>query len=167
MIVFNAWYYSFSPSVAGIISDHNSLRTIAKSALYPLIGILRVGALAFDLFPTNLEAGAVVSGLVVSCLIGAVYLASPLAGLFVYSSRARRIRESIQTPAIVILFGAVVSVGFAILVRAPVVVMMVSTSTLVLAALATSSLLASRMILHIVRGFQHKQWCAPPDRLSD
>ena len=167
MIVFNAWYYSFSPSVAGIISDHNSLRTIAKSALYPLIGILRVGALAFDLFPTNLEAGAVVSGLVVSCLIGVVYLASPLAGLFVYSSGARRIRERIQTPAIVILFGAVVSVGFVILVRAPVVVMMVSTSTLVLAALATSSLLASRMILHIVRGFQHKQWCAPPDRLSD
>jgi len=157
MIAFNAWYYSFSPGVAGFISDHPSLRTIVKFALYPLIGILRVGAAAFDLFPTNLEVGAVVSGLIVSALIGVVYLAFPLAGLLAYSSRARQIRKSIQAPAIVILFGALVSVGFAMLVDAPAIVMVVSTSTLVLAALAASSLLASSMILHIVRRLQHKR----------
>jgi streptogramin lyase len=166
MIAFNAWYYSFSPSVAGFISDHPSLRTIVKFVLYPLIGILRVGAAVFDLFPTNLEAAAVVSGLIVSFLIGVVYLAFPLAGLVAYSSRARRIRKSLQAPAIVILFGALVTVGFAMLVGAPAIVMVISTSTLVLAALAASSLLASRMILHIVRELQHKRSPAPPPHLT-
>ena len=167
MIAFNAWYYSFSPSVAGFISDHPSLRTIVKFVLYPLIGILRVGAAAFDLFPTNLEAAAVVSGLIVSSLIGVVYLAFPLAGLFAYSSRARRTRKSIQAPAIVILFAALVTVGFAMLVEAPAIVMVISTSTLVLAAIAASSLLTSSMILHIIRELQHKRSPAPPPHLTD
>jgi len=161
MTAFNAWYYSFSPSVAGFISDHSSLRPIVKFALYPLIGILRVGAAAFDLFPANPEAGAVVSGLIVSSLIGVVYLAFPLAGLLAYSSRARHLRKSTQTSAIVILFGALVSTGFAMLVDAPAIVMVISTPTLVLAALVASSLLTSRIILHIVRRLQYRRSPAP------
>ena len=153
MIAFNAWYYSFSPSVADFISEHPPVRTAVKFALYPLIGILGIGAAAFRLFPTNLEAGAVVSGLIVSSLIGVVYLTFPLAGLFAYSSKARQTARRLQAPAMMVLLGGLVSVTFAILVDAPAIVMIISTSTIVLASLAASSLAASRLILHIARRF--------------
>jgi hypothetical protein len=63
MLAFNAWYYSFSPAVAQFIRESQILRAATKFTLYPLIGILRIGAEAFHLFPTNPEVGAVVSGL--------------------------------------------------------------------------------------------------------
>lgn len=166
MIAFNAWYYSFSPSVAHLISEHPPLRTMAKFSLYPLIGILRIGAAAFGLFPTNLEAGAILSGLVVSSLIGVVYFAFPLAGLLAYSSKARQTRRKLQAPAIAVLLGALVSVTLARLVDTPAIVMMISTSTFVLAGVAASSLLASHMVLHIAQKLHHRPSSEPPHPLA-
>jgi len=151
MIVFNAWYYSFSPSVAEFIRGHPTVSTAMKSALYPLIGILRIGAAAFSAFSMNLEAGAVVSGLVVSSLIGLVYLAIPLTVLLSYSSRARRIAKRLEMTALTVLLGALAAVPFMAPVDAPAAAMMVSTSTIVLSSLAVSGLLASRAILRVVR----------------
>jgi len=151
MIVFNAWYYSFSPSVAEFIRGHPTVSTAMKSALYPLIGILRIGAAAFSAFSMNLEAGAVVSGLVVSSLIGLVYLAIPLTVLLSYSSRARRIAKRLEMTALTVLLGALAAAPFMAPVDAPAAAMMVSTSTIVLSSLAVSGLLASRAILRVVR----------------
>lgn len=71
MQVFNAWYYSFSPTVASIEKQNPLLQTIIKNSLYPLIGILQISQV-----PTFLggETGIVLTGFIASTLIGAVYM---------------------------------------------------------------------------------------------
>jgi hypothetical protein len=73
MKVFNQFYYSFSPSVASVITDNSVLRDIMKIVLYPLIGILHVTSLVFSVFSFLPELGIVISGVVASSLIGLVY----------------------------------------------------------------------------------------------
>jgi len=150
MVAFNAFYYSFSPTVAQFIREHQIVRTVMKFALYPLMGVLRIGAAVFDLFPMNHEAGAVASGLLVSSLIGLVYLTGPLAVVLAYSSRARRVVRRSQVPTVAILFSAIAAVAFITVLGAPAVVMMAATSTIVLAGLAASALFASQTVVAIV-----------------
>jgi hypothetical protein len=151
MVAFNAWYYSFSPTVAQFIGEHSTVRTAAKFMLYPLMGILTIGAAAFHLYPTNLEVGALTSGLVVSALIGAVYLAPPLAVAFAYSSRLRRTARKLQLPSALVLFGAVAALALLIMTGGSGVLTMVATSTIVLATLTLSALCASDAILHVAK----------------
>jgi len=78
MIAFNAWYYSFSPSIADQISTNAAERTIMKGVLYPLIGILKFSSFTFSAASALPELAALFSGLVASSLIGAFYLGIPL-----------------------------------------------------------------------------------------
>ena len=71
--VFNAWYYSFSPTVASAIAANDALRGLMKILLYPLIGILHIAASMNSLFSFNHELAVITSGLVASSLIGIVY----------------------------------------------------------------------------------------------
>jgi streptogramin lyase len=151
MIVFNAWYYSFSPTVAQFIRENSAARTTTRFALYPLMAILRLGAASFYLFPTNLEAGAVLAGLLVSSLIGVVYVTIPLTVLLACSRRSYRIARRLQVPAALVLFGALAGVAFMTAFGAPSIPTMIGTSAIVLASLSTSALLASRALLRIVR----------------
>jgi len=151
MIAFNAWYYSFSPTVAQFIREHSTVGTAVKVMLYPLIGILRIGAEAFHLFPTNPEASAVVSGLLVSSLIGITYATPPTAAVLAYSSRARRIAKRLQMPVLVVLLGALAAVTFMTAVGAAAIPMAITTVAIVLASLIATTLLASRAILRIVK----------------
>ena len=40
MILFNSWYYSFSPQVATFISTHPTERAMLRNGLYPLVAVL-------------------------------------------------------------------------------------------------------------------------------
>ena len=151
MIVFNAWYYSFSPTVAQFIRENSAARTTTRFALYPLMAILRLGAASFYLFPTNLEAGAVLAGLLASSLIGVVYVTIPLTVLLACSRRSYRIARRLQVPAALVLFGTLAAVAFMTAFGAPPIPTMIGTSAIVLASLSTSALLASRALLRIVR----------------
>jgi len=155
MVVFNAWYYYFSPGVARFIGEHSAVRTVAKFALYPLIRILTIGAAVFSLFPTSPEAAAVTSGLIISSLIGAVYAAPLLAAFLAYSSRARRIAKKLQLPAIALLSGTLVALDFTTVLGGPRILLMMLTSGVVLASLATSGLFVSRGLLHVTQRLQH------------
>jgi PKD repeat protein len=75
MSVFNAWYYSFSPEVASVISTNIALRNIMKILLYPLIGILHVISTIYYTFSFHSELAIVLSGIVASSLIGIIYVA--------------------------------------------------------------------------------------------
>jgi hypothetical protein len=151
MLAFNAWYYSFSPAVAQFIRESQILRAATKFTLYPLIGILRIGAEAFHLFPTNPEAGAVVSGLLVSSLIGVAYATPPTTMVLACSSRARRIARRLQMSVLVILVGALAAVTFMAAVGAAAIPMMITTVAIVLASLTATTLLVSRAILRIAK----------------
>jgi hypothetical protein len=78
MQVFNAWYYSFSPSVAQFIASNDPIRAPIRVLLYPLLGILGVTAFTYSLFSGSPEFAIVIAGLVASSLIGLVYLTLPM-----------------------------------------------------------------------------------------
>lgn len=149
MIAFNAWYYSFSPYVAQFIREHSLARATTKLMLFPLMGILRLGADVFYVFPANLEASAVMSGLLVSSLVGIVYLTPPLVVVLASFPRTRRAAKKLQMPSVCILVGALAAVAFTTIVGAPSIFIMISTATIVLSTLAASSLYVSRALLHL------------------
>jgi hypothetical protein len=151
MIVFNAWYYSFSPTFAQFIREQSTVKTVTRFALYPLMGILRIGAAAFYIFPANLEAGAVVSGLLVSSLIGLVYLAPPLAAVLVYSRKARMMARRLQLPTVIVLLSALASVALITVLGCPAILMMIATSTIVLSCLLNSALCTSHVIMRAAK----------------
>ncbi|MGB9022913.1 MAG: CFI-box-CTERM domain-containing protein [Candidatus Bathyarchaeia archaeon] len=148
VVAFNAVYYLFSPTVAQFIREHQTVRTSVKFVLYPVMGILGIGASVFDLFPMNHEAGAIASGLLVSSLIGVVYLAGPLTVVLTYSSRTRRIAKRAQVPIVIVLLSALAAAVFITALGAPAIVTIVATSAIVLSSLAASALFASQAIVN-------------------
>jgi len=66
MSAFDSWYYSFSPSVAELISTHPTTRLVMRVLLYPLVEILHIAAQAYPLFSSSSELAVVMAGLV-SC----------------------------------------------------------------------------------------------------
>jgi len=155
MIAFNAWYYSFSPTIAAIIREHSTVRDAAKLVLYPLIGILRIGGATYHLLPTDQEASTVITGVVVSSLIGSVYLSLPLAVLFRYSARARRLGRKLTVPLSCALLLALITTALTLTVDAPLLPMMTAASAIVLTSLAVSTLIASIAIARLLAVVQH------------
>jgi hypothetical protein len=100
MASFNAWYYSFSPAVADYERQSPALQSVVRVGVYPLIGILDLSALAYDVLSLagmNSEAGIVIAGLTASSLIGLVFF-TPIPALLAIlkdwrlnSSRIRQI----------------------------------------------------------------------------
>jgi len=90
MRVFNAWYYSFSPAVAGFIAQQPILKAAMKIILYPLIGILHLSSSTYGVFSLYPELGVVIAGLVASSLIGIVYFSIPLMALWRITKKYRR-----------------------------------------------------------------------------
>jgi peptide/nickel transport system substrate-binding protein len=90
MELFNAWYYSFSPGVAGFISEHPVAKAITKALLYPLMGILHLSALTNSALSFNSEVGITAAGLVASSLIGAIYFSPPLTATLLISKHLRK-----------------------------------------------------------------------------
>ena len=139
MTVFNAFYYSFSPSVATTISDNEPLRQVMKVALYPLIGILEVSYGAFRLLSFSPELGIIMAGLVASALIGLVYL-SPVV-LLVCLVRKFRPSKKLVIATAMIWAGSTTAIALAEVSTSP-ALMMVSTGAFVLATICIATLAA-------------------------
>jgi len=148
MKAFNAWYYSFSPSVASFIADNPTVRAAMKVLLYPLVGILHLSASAYAVFNFNPEFAVCIAGLVASGLIGVVYF-SPFALLALAVLRkTRRLSLSMRNmvPLVYIWTGSVGFLVLSILTLSPVVVM-ASSAIFVLATIALTSLSMASKIL--------------------
>jgi len=78
MNLFNAFYYSFSPQAASVISENQLLRDTVKASLYSLIGALSASARVQSVLAFNPELATIAAGLVASALIGLVYLFPPM-----------------------------------------------------------------------------------------
>jgi hypothetical protein len=142
MTAFNAWYYSFSPAVAQYELRTPAARSVARAILYPLMGILGLSELTFVAFGSASELGALTAGLLAGALIGLTYLALPV--LCIFWPLRRRISAAAKRRIlkILIFMFAPLLVGFTLsemLVLSA--MMMVSSAGLVLAALASGSLL--------------------------
>ena len=81
MVVFNSWYYSWSPYVAEAEYRYEYLRQVVRCSLYPLLSSLLVSERVFDVFARwNVEAAVVAAGITAGMLISLAYI-SPLAVL--------------------------------------------------------------------------------------
>jgi streptogramin lyase len=78
LVIFNSWYYSFSPQVASYLSSHSQTAEAMKNVLYPLIGFLALSSDLFSVLAVYPESATLFSGLLASCMIGAFYLGIPL-----------------------------------------------------------------------------------------
>jgi peptide/nickel transport system substrate-binding protein len=127
MQAFNAFYYSFSPQIASIISSSNDIRIVTKAALYPLVGILYMASFIFAAMSFNGELAVVVSGAMAAFGLGFVYVGSiaslvaPRLQLARSSSLLRAIRTSCILPLmflILLLVGEAASVSSVLTVAA-------------------------------------------------
>jgi len=153
MEIFNAWYYSFSPSAASFISTSELLRSATRVALYPLIGILHLGVLASDAFSFNSEVSVMVAGMVISAMIGLVYFTPPtLLALYLVGRRRGVSGISRLKPKALLMLLAVsaLSVVIAELTLSP-TLMMIGSGALVLSTMVlvtwTVALKATRRLL--------------------
>jgi len=152
MTAFNAWYYSFSPSVALQVSNSPPERALLRVTLTPLIGILSLSSQVFSTFSSNPELATVMSGLTASALLGFVYLGLPF-GLA--SMKLARLRDE-RMRVLKVLF-ATFSIAFVGLIVgelfASTALLMASTSTAVLSTMFLSAALVSQVLLRVVKRF--------------
>lgn len=143
MEVFNAFYYSFSPSVASTISGNEALRDSMRILLYPLIGILHASATAFAFLGFCPELSVVTAGLIASALIAAVYV-FPWLLLF---NHFMRLRPSVKAIRMVLLI--LINCILTIVVSEVTVsrwLMMASTGALTLVTIALTTTILLRVI---------------------
>jgi hypothetical protein len=151
MVAFNTWYYSFSSGVAQYESIHPVVRSAAKFILYPLIWILKFGSAVFDLASFNQEGAVIVSGLSVSALLGAIYLAGPLAILRLrLPTKRRRAARRLEKALFFVLVGSLFTLILSEALRSEMLMMTVA-SIAVLATVMASALWTSRAITELHR----------------
>ena len=148
MKAFNAWYYSFSPSVASFIANNPTVRGTMKILLYPLVGILHLSATAYAVFSFNPELAVCIAGLLASGLIGIVYFSPFALAVLTTLRRMKRLSFSMRN-VVPLAYIWAASVGFLILsvVTSSPVVMMASSAIFVLTTIGLTSLSTALKIL--------------------
>jgi len=81
MKVFNEFYYSFSPTVASVVSSSQVIAAPTRVMLYPLIGTLQVSSTVFHGLGFAPEIGMILAGVFSSALLGIVYALPPVLGV--------------------------------------------------------------------------------------
>jgi len=147
MKAFNAWYYSFSPSIASIISRSPSLAGVVRILIYPLIGILQVAAHIHTIFGSNSELGVVITGFVASSLIGLVYDTPWIAALLMAVKKKRRFEMKLHylVPFAGAWVASLLVIGVARFFMAE-LLMMLATAAFVLLTLGLSATAAAMLI---------------------
>ena len=94
MRAFNGFYYSFSPSIAGAVAPNPVLSATVRLTMYPLLVALHSAASVFELLhPINLEFATVLSGILASSLIGAIYMPPIVAARMILSKKTKLTRR--------------------------------------------------------------------------
>ena len=148
MKAFNAWYYSFSPTVAGYVASSPALRAVVRAIIHPLIGILQLSTSAYAALSFNRELGIVVAGLVASGLIGLAYHAPWLTVLLGYGKRRRGFVLHIRSlkPFIYAWIGTLAVIGVAEILLAE-TLMIIATAAFVLLTIALTATISATLIV--------------------
>ncbi|MEM0191972.1 MAG: CFI-box-CTERM domain-containing protein [Candidatus Korarchaeum sp.] len=133
LYAFNSFYYLWSPWVAEVIRQNPALASTVRYSLLPLLGALEVGRLSFKHSPLGEELSIVISGVLVSLMLGSIYL-TPV-GLLI---GARRRRSSLRSALLCFISGFSGTIlGSSVLWDE---LVMISTSLLVVSALIIPAL---------------------------
>jgi uncharacterized membrane-anchored protein YitT (DUF2179 family) len=143
MMIFNDWYYSFSPQVSQYEYTHPALQALMRGVLYPIIGTLHVSSAVFSLLSFQPEFAALASGIIAGLGLGLVFFAGPTT---ILTSKIRK-RGNIRYARWLLTAFAVLLATFCLaeLILLPVLMMFVS-SSLVLLALTTGALLPTLLL---------------------
>lgn len=137
MTIFNSWYYLFSPKVASAIEVNGFLRGFMKTLLHPLIRILHFTTTINSMFGFNSELAVVVSGLLASSLIGAIYF-TPVVLILCFILKVKIPVKGLRIQAL-FWFISVGCVTIAEIIQSS-SVMMFSTAILVLSTISLTTL---------------------------
>jgi len=149
MTVFNAWYYSFSPSIAIIIAENPLIKAVLRILLYLLIGILHLSAATYSILSFNPELAVVTAGLVASALIGVVYF-SPFV-LFLLSVCWKQTLIVLDgKPLAVAWTGSLILILIGEILSLP-NLLIVGTSAFVLVTLSLSALALGTRIFRVIK----------------
>jgi hypothetical protein len=153
MLLFNAWYYSFSPPVANQIANHWFERVAMQGILYPMIGILGISYEAYRVTSAYPEASIILAGLLASSMLGAFYLGLPtgLVRARVKRFRANAIGRTLER----VLAGAMLASTSALALgelAGVSSILMISSAAVVLSTMALSSTAVSNRIARMTRG---------------
>jgi len=96
MKIFNAFYYSFSPTVASIIASSPVLAAVVRALVYPLIYILQVSSSVFNALGFAPELGVVALGLFSGALVGIVSFVLPVMGIRCVIRRKGDIKRAVN-----------------------------------------------------------------------
>jgi len=153
---FNAFYYSFSPSLAELISTSDAARAAMRVLLSPLLGSLSLGQAAFDICHPQSEIGVLMAGLVSSSLLGLLY-ASPIIAFRAVKADDKRKKSGMSLrPLALVWLGSLLALGLSYVflyvgqTSIAEFMAMVSTGTLVLSTMIISPLLVLRLIRRIL-----------------
>ncbi len=151
MVLFNAWYYSFSPGVARYESTNPTMQVAMRVVLYPAIRTLAAAEVVFRFASPIPESAAALSGMVASILLGAFYLGLPLGLVRAMLGRVggRRQRRLLVVLCAALLSGLVLlAVGE--LALSPLIVMAASAAVIMsgmfLSAAVTSAVAARKLL---------------------
>ncbi len=143
MMIFNDWYYSFSPQVSQYEYTHPALQVLMRGVLYPIIGTLHVSATVFSLLSFQPEFAALASGIIAGLGVGFFFFAVPTT---ILTNKIRK-RGNIRYARWLSTAFAVLLASFCLaeLILLPALMMFVS-SSLVLLALTTGALLPTILL---------------------
>ncbi len=138
MNVFNAWYYSFSPTVAEHVKNNLVFRNVVQAAVYPLLASLYVAQWSYSGLSFAPELAVVVAGLVASSLIGVIYFA-PITLLVVRVARRKQIRiGDINKPLMIAWISSIALIVIAEIAMQP-TLMMAGTAAFVLSTIIVAT----------------------------
>jgi hypothetical protein len=152
MATFNAWYYSWAPSVAYAAAANPWVFEALRLGVYPLIGILYASYLSYQVVsPLSAEAGAIAAGMVAASLIGLVYVA-PIAYISLRLIRRRvrvfELRKVYTLPATAWFAASAFMVGAAYL-SSSALLMGFATASLTLSMLSLGSILGALGLTYV------------------
>ncbi len=148
MNVFNAWYYSFSPSVAEYERQSSWLQSAVRASIYPLLRMLGISTFVYDLLGFNSELAIVAVGATVGSLVGSLYFAPVAAVLAVVNRKKKWDLSMAKLVLLCAWIASVAAIAAAELAVAP-EVMMFGTSLLVLSAISTAILAVARAAVRL------------------
>ncbi|MEM4250992.1 MAG: CFI-box-CTERM domain-containing protein [Candidatus Bathyarchaeia archaeon] len=149
MKVFNAWYYSFSPTVAEHVKNNLMLRNIVKAVIYPLIGSLYLAQWTYTTLSFAPELAVVAAGLVASSLIGAIYF-TPAALLALEIARRKRLAFRLPTKILALAWLTSAALILVAELSSISVLMMAATAAFVLSTITVAAKTVATQTLRIL-----------------
>ncbi len=149
MRVFNAFYYSFSPKVAELEARYETLRSLVRIAIKPLIIVLKAGSRIYKILSLNPEFGIVVSGIMISSMIGAIYVVPALALMNQIPKANRQIYRKASLAFGLLLVSGLMLLGIGEIFYKP-LFLMIGSTFLVLATVSLSAIFTFNLILRLV-----------------